>query len=147
MPSPRIATSAAVALIAIAAIPPAATAAEPPHPQGAVMQQGGAVPQNPTLPQLNLSNPQREQIRKAVLTEHNDVEFLLKSSKPAKDFTPAVGATLPTGLWPQGFPPPILLSMPALRDYGYVKMKDQVLIVDAMTRKIVDVFPETQPVT
>jgi hypothetical protein len=146
MPSPRIATSAAVALIAIAAIP-AAAQTEPPRTQGAVMQQGGAVPQNPTLPQLNLSNPQREQIRKAVLTEHNDVGFQLTEEKAAKDFNPAVGATLPTGLWPHGFPPPILLSMPALRDYGYVKMKAQVLIVDGMTRKIVDVFSETQPVT
>lgn len=145
MPSPRTLMSAAAALIAMAA-PPAALA-EPPHPQGAVMQQGGAVPQNPTLPQLNLSNPQREQIRKAVLTEHNDIEFLLKSSKPAKDFTPAAGATLPKGLWPQGFPQQVLLGMPPLRDYGYVKMKDQVLIVNAMTRKIVDVFPETQPLT
>lgn len=146
MPSLRIVTLAAAALIAAAAFIQIAPA-ESPHMQGAVMQQGGAVPQNPTLPQLNLSNPQREQIRKAVLTEHNEVEFQLKSSKPAKDFTPAVGARLPTGVSPHGFPEPILLGMPTLRDYGYVKMKDQVLIVNEMTREIVDVFSETRPAT
>jgi hypothetical protein len=37
--------------------------------------------------------------------------------------------------------------LPQLRDYAYLKMKDQVLIVDAISRKIVDVFSETQPLT
>jgi hypothetical protein len=37
--------------------------------------------------------------------------------------------------------------MPELRDYMYVKMKDQVLILNGMTNKIVDMFPETQPLT
>jgi len=32
-----------------------------------------------------------------------------------------------------------------LCDYKYVTMKDQVLIVNGMTKDIVDVFPETRP--
>jgi hypothetical protein len=37
--------------------------------QGAVeLSNGTKVPQNPSLPKLNLTNTQREQIRKAVLT-------------------------------------------------------------------------------
>ncbi len=82
-----------------------------------------------------------------MLTERNEVEFRLKSTKAAKSFTPKVGATLPKGLHPHGFPQPVLNQVPQLRDYSYVTMKDQVLIVDAMTRKIVDVFSETQPLT
>jgi hypothetical protein len=60
-----------------------------PNVQGAVELRGGTkVPQNPSLPKLNLTNMQREQIRKAVLTEHNEVEFRLKATKLAKDFNP-----------------------------------------------------------
>jgi hypothetical protein len=116
--------------------------------QGAVeLSNGAKVPQNPSLRKLNLTNMQREQVRKMVLTEHNDVQFRLKTTKPAKDFTPAVGATLPKGVKAQSLPTPVLSQIPELRDYMYVKMKDRVLIVNGMTNKIVDVFPETQPVS
>jgi hypothetical protein len=116
--------------------------------QGAVeLSNGTEVPQNPSLRKLNLTNMQREQIRKIVLTEHNDVQFRLKTTKPAKDFTPAVGATLPKGVKAQSLPTPVLSQIPELRDYMYVKMKDRVLIVNGMTNKIVDVFTETQPVS
>ncbi len=33
--------------------------------------------------QLDLTNMQREQLRKLVLTEHNEVEFRQKATKPA----------------------------------------------------------------
>jgi hypothetical protein len=116
--------------------------------QGAVeLSNGAKVPQNPSLRKLNLTNMQREQIRKIVLTEHNDVQFRLKTTKSAKDFTPAVGATLPKGVKAQSLPTPVLSQIPELRDYMYVKMKDRVLIVNGMTNKIVDMFPETQPVS
>jgi hypothetical protein len=116
--------------------------------QGAVeLSNGTEVPQNPSLRKLNLTNMQREQIRKIVLTEHNDVQFRLKTTKPAKDFTPAVGATLPKGVKAQSLPTPVLSQISELRDYMYVKMKDRVLIVNGMTNKIVDVFTETQPVS
>jgi hypothetical protein len=116
--------------------------------QGAVeLSNGAKVPQNPSLRKLNLTNMQREQVRKMVLTEHNDVQFRLKTTKPAKDFTPAVGATLPKGVKAQSIPVPVLSQIPELRDYMYVKMKDRVLIVNGMTNKIVDMFPETQPVS
>lgn len=116
--------------------------------QGAVeLSNGTKVPQNPWLPKLNLSNSQREQIRKAVLTERNEVEFRLAATKSAKDFTPAVGAKIPKGIKAQSFPTPVLSQMPELRDYLYLKMKDQVLIVNGMTNKIVDLFSETQPLS
>lgn len=117
-----------------------------PNARGAVeLSNGTKVPQNPSLPRLNLTNMQRDQIRKIVLTEHNEVEFRLKATKPAKDFTPAVGTTLPKGVKAQSLPIQVLSQMPELRDYMYVKMKDQVLIVNGMTNKIVDMFSETEP--
>lgn len=119
-----------------------------PNVQGAVeLSNGTKVPQNPSLPKLNLTNVQREQIRKAVLTEHNEVEFRLKATKAAKDFTPVVGATIPKGVKAQSLPAPVLSQMPELRGYMYVKLKDQVLIVNGMTNKVVDMFPETQPLS
>jgi len=108
---------------------------------------GTTVPANPSLPKLNLTNTQREQVRKAVLTEHNEVQFQLASTKSAKDFAPAVGAPLPGGVKAQALPQPVQSQIPQLRDFWYVKMKDQVLIVDGMTNKIVDAFSETQPVS
>jgi hypothetical protein len=115
---------------------------------GAVeLSNGTKVAQNPALPKLNLTNNQREQIRKGVLTEHTEVEFRLKATKGAKNFTPAVGAKLPKGVKGYSLPSAVLSQLPQLRDYTYVKMKDQVLIVDAMTGKIVDVFSETLPIT
>ena len=115
---------------------------------GAVeLSNGTKVAQNPSLPKLNLTNMQREQTRKAVLTEHNEVEFRLKATRSAKDFTPAVGAKIPKGVKAQSLPTPVLSQMPELRDYLYVKMKDQVLIVNGMTNQIVAMFPETQPLS
>ena len=135
-------------IIAVVAIILASSATSPAqsNAQGAVeLSNGIKVPQNQSLPKLNLTNVQRESIRKAVLTEHNEVEFRLKATKPAKDFTPAVGATIPKGVKAQSLPTAVLSQMPELRDYMYVKMKDKVLIVNGMTNKTVDIFPETQP--
>lgn len=102
---------------------------------------------SPSLPKLKLTNDQREQIRKAVLPEHNAIEFLLKATRSAKSFTPGIGEKLPKGVKAQGLPIPIRSQIPELRDYWHVKMKDQVLIVDGLTNKIVDMFSETQPIS
>src|SRR5262249_12627034 len=81
------------------------------HLCGAVeLSNGTKVPQSPTLP--NLTNDQREQIRKGVLTEHTEVEFHLKATKAAKDFTPAVGAKLPKGVTGHSLPSTVLSQLP-----------------------------------
>ena len=50
-------------------------------------------------------------------------------------------------LVPDGFPDSVIQQLPQLRNYAYLKMKDLIVVVDATTRKIVDVFSETQPLT
>lgn len=118
------------------------------HPEAAIqLSDGTRLPPNPSLPKLALTNPQREQIRKAVLTEHNGEQFRLKASQPARDFVPAVGVKLPGGVKVHPLPAPVLMQIPALRNFWYVKMKDEVLIVDGMTNQVVDMFSGTQPVT
>jgi hypothetical protein len=100
------------------------------------------VAQNPKPPPLQLSDDQRAKIRQAVSGENTEVQFSLKSNKPAQGFSPSVGAKIPAGLQPHTLPPPVLADMPALKRYTYLKFKQQVLIIDPMSRKIVDMFPE-----
>jgi hypothetical protein len=38
-------------------------------------------------------------------------------------------------------------QIPELADYGYAKLKDQILLVNAMTGEIVEMIPETQAQT
>jgi hypothetical protein len=102
-----------------------------------------AVGQNQKPPPLQLSDDQRAKIRQAVSGENTEVQFSLKSNKPAEKFQPTVRAKIPAGLKPHTLPPPLLGEMPVLKRYTYLKFKQQVLIVDPMSRKIVDMFPET----
>jgi hypothetical protein len=114
----------------------------------AAAQESGALEQtippavSSKLPPLHLSDEQRGRIRAVLRDVNSEVDFALKSNKPAKDFSPSVGARIPAGLHPHSLPPPLIYEMPVLRDYTYLKFKHQVLIVDAMTRKIVDMFAE-----
>jgi hypothetical protein len=82
-----------------------------------------------------------------LLTKHSEVEFRLKSTKSAKDFTPQVGAKLPKGVKPDGLPSELTQQIPALADYGYAKMKNQILLVNAMSGKIAAMILETKPET
>jgi hypothetical protein len=142
--SSRVLFTGAVLLLAATA-PTFGAGSQAQQNQGAVeLSNGTKVPQNPALPKLNLTNQQRERIRKGVLGRNTEVEFRLKSTKAAKDFTPQVGVKLPKGVTGHSLPAPVLAKLPQLRDYKYVTMKDQVLIVNAMTKTIVDLFPETK---
>src|SRR5262245_65836859 len=102
------------------------------HSPGAVEQHGGAVSQDVKLPPLHLINAQREQVRKAVLTKHSNVEFRLSSTKSAKDFEPRVGATLPQGPVPDGFPDSVIEQLPQLRDFAHRKLNEPVLHAEAL---------------
>jgi len=133
---------AAAALLTMTAIAPAAETKAPVELSG-----GTKVPQNPKPPKLALTNAQRETIRKALLTQDTEVEFNLKSTKPAKDFAPSVGAKLPPPIKATPLPQGLLAKLPHLADYDYVKVKGQVLIVNAMSGKVVDMFSETQPLS
>jgi len=117
----------------------------------AATQSPGAVPQsipppvsqNPSVPPLHLSQAQRDRILQAVGSEDTEVSLALKSAKPAQKFAPSVGAKLPSALKIHPLPQPLARQMPLLKRYTYVKFKHQVLIVNPMTRKIVEVFPES----
>ena len=131
------------AAFAVLAAGPAAAAANAANNQGAVEQTiPPPVAQNPQFPPLHLSDDQRAKVRQALSGVNTEVEFQQKSTKPAQSFAPAVGAKIPKGLHPHALPTPLTRQVPALKRYTYLKFKQQVLIVNPMSRKIVDMFPE-----
>ena len=102
-----------------------------------------SVSQKPELPPLNLTDDQRAKIKQVLSTKNTEVTFQRKTTKPAQSFNPAMGAKIPTGLKAHSLPPPLIYQMPTLKHYTYLKFKGQVLIVNPMTGKIVDMFSET----
>jgi hypothetical protein len=100
-----------------------------------------AVSQNPSLPPLQLSPAQRTKIQQAVSSEDTEVSFALKPAKSAQNFQPSVGAKVPGAVKLHPLPRPLVNEMKPLKRYTYVKFKHQVLLVNRMTRKIVDMFP------
>ncbi|HVV62439.1 MAG TPA: hypothetical protein VHD14_11855 [Pseudolabrys sp.] len=97
----------------------------------------------PRLPPLHLTDEQRQKIRAAVAGKDTEVTFQLKGTKPHKDFEPKIGAQVPAQLHSHALPSELTQQLPMLADYKYMKVKKQVLIVNPMTKKIVDMFPET----
>lgn len=112
---------------------------------GAVITQnvGPAISQSRSAPPLALSQAQRQNIRAAVRSEDSEVSFALKNAKAAQSFEPSVGAKVPKGLGLHPLPHAVAAEIEPLEHYSYVKFKNQVLIVNPMTRVIVDMFPES----
>jgi hypothetical protein len=52
------------------------------------------------------------QVRQHLLTKHTEIEFRLKTTKSAKDFTPKIGAKLPKGVKPDGLPSKLTQQIP-----------------------------------
>jgi hypothetical protein len=119
---------------------PAGDAAQP----GDVIQSvAPPVSQKPSTPPLKLSDNQRAKIRQALSGENTEIDTSYKNVVAAKDFQPAVGSKVPGALKGHTLPPPLIYEMPVLKQFTYVKFKQQVLILDPMSDTIVDMFPET----
>ena len=127
--------------VALAALGLTAAAAQTGN-QGAINQSIPPVVSANPVPPLHLSDAQRSQIQQALRGENTEVTFGTKATKPTESFNPTVGAKIPASLKPHTLPPPVINQMPELKRYTYLKFKQQVLIVDPMSRKVVDMFPE-----
>jgi len=102
------------------------------------------VPVSGSVPPLHLSDAQRVRIAHVLATQNTEVDLNLKSHKSAVSFDPKVDEKVPKALKAQAFPGPLITEIPPIREYTYLKFKDQVLIVNPLTGKIVDMFPETR---
>jgi hypothetical protein len=107
---------------------------------GAAGSSGGAGNTMPDTIQLN--DAQRQTIRQALAQEKTDEMFNEPGTKTQKDFAPAVGETVPAALHLQAMPTDLARKVPAVENYAYMKVKNQVLIVNPMSKKIVDMFPQ-----
>jgi hypothetical protein len=140
---PFSAHAAFCALLVTGVIITSAGAQERPSP-GAIPQNiPTAISQKQSVPPLALSPVQREQIREAIRARDTEVSFALKNAKGAQSFQPSVGAKLPKGLGLHPLPQPLVAEIKPLKRYTYVKFKHEVIIVNPMTREIVDMFPES----
>ena len=136
---------------ALLLIAPAMAAAAPQgsnqHP-AAVMQSnttGSAtpVPQAVKPPPLSLTDQDRQKIRAAVTQKNDQTALTKKSTKAEKDFKPAVGVKLPAGFAKKGdaLPQDLVRQIPVLKEYSYLVYNNQIMIVDPMSKKVVDMFP------
>jgi hypothetical protein len=101
---------------------------------GGTIEPHDLVKQANAKPALTLTEQQKTEIQDAMVTVHN-------AQKLPKGFTPQVGAKLPTALKTTAIPSPLNLKQPALKQYDYVKLPDQLLIVDPMKVTIVAMIP------
>jgi hypothetical protein len=92
---------------------------------------------------INLTEAQRSTIRSDLATEKSNEMFNEPTTKGLKDFKPAIGEAVPAQLHLQAMPTTLVQKVPAVGNYAYMKVKDQVLIINPMTKKIVDMFSQT----
>jgi hypothetical protein len=58
-----------------------------------------------------------------------------------KEFTPAVGALVPSALFIHAFNPEIARKVPALKHYWYAYLNGEIVLIDGIQRKVVAVIP------
>ena len=88
---------------------------------------------NPT--QWRLTEAQRSSIATAVRRDNKAVE-------PSISFVASVGAPVPPAIELYLLPDSVLAEMPAARTVKYTVMKNQLLLVDPTTMRVVDIIPQ-----
>ncbi len=91
-------------------------------------------------PPLQLSEAERAAIAEALVTEHT-------YQRRPKDFEPRVGVTVKADIKLNPMPRPLVYEVPRLVEYTYAKLQENVLVIDPMSMKVVDVIPRKYPTT
>ena len=89
-------------------------------------------------PPLQLSDEQRQKIQDALVTAHS-------AQKTPDKFEPKVGEKIPTALKLDAMPAPLINQEPVLKQYDFVKLEHQLLVVDPMNSTVVAVIPRKFP--
>ena len=89
-------------------------------------------------PPLQLSEQQRVAIQEALVTAHS------AQHTPDK-FEPKVGEKVPTKLKLDAMPAPLINQEPVLKQYAFVKLDDDLLVVDPVDSTVVAVIPRKFP--
>ena len=85
-------------------------------------------------PPLQLSDQQRREIQDALVTAHN-------AQKTPDKFEAKVGEKVPTTLKLDAMPGPLINQEPVLKQYGFVELDNDLLVVDPMDSTVVAVIP------
>ena len=87
---------------------------------------------------LKLSEQEKAAVIRAV--------FEAKSHQETpKQFTPAVGASVPKEVYVHGFNPEIARQVPVLKQYWYAYLSREVVLIDGLQTKVVAVIPLPTP--
>ena len=89
-------------------------------------------------PPLQLSDEQRGKIQDALVTAHS-------AQKTPDKFEAKVGTKVPTALKLDAMPAPLINEEPVLKHYDFVKLDNDLLVVDPMDSMIVAVIPRKFP--
>jgi hypothetical protein len=89
-------------------------------------------------PSLVLSDEQRTKIQDALVTAHS-------AQKAPENFEAKVGAKVPNKLKLDAMPAPLINEEPVLKQYDFVKLEKEILVVDPMEITIVAVIPRKFP--
>ena len=89
-------------------------------------------------PPLQLSEQQRQKIQDALVTAHS-------AQKTPDKFDAKVGTKVPTALKLDAMPAPLINEEPVLKQYDFVKLENDLLVVDPMNSTIVAVIPRKFP--
>jgi hypothetical protein len=89
-------------------------------------------------PPLQLSDQQRTKIQDALVTAHS-------AQKAPDNWEAKVGAKVPNKLKLDAMPAPLINEEPVLKQYGFIKLEDKLLVVDPMEITIVAIIPRKFP--
>jgi len=152
-PSRHIFLSCVVSGAALLALAAGASAQNPavrspvPPPQeseafaAATLSDGTRVPNKPAPPRLQFTDAQTAAIKQAVDQRSDDVDFPLGTAQAAASFKPAYGVAVPATLEGQTLPDEVTKKLPALKQYTYIKLPGQAVIVNPMSHKVAEVVP------
>jgi hypothetical protein len=87
---------------------------------------------------LQLSEQQRREIQDALVTAHS-------AQKTPDKFEAKIGVKVPTKLKLDAMPAPLINREPTLKQYDFVKLERELLVVDPMDSTIVAVIPRKFP--
>jgi hypothetical protein len=89
-------------------------------------------------PPLQLSDDQRRKIQDALVTAHS-------AQKTPDNFEAKIGTKVPTKLKLDAMPAPLINEEPVLKQYDFVKLDNELLVVDPMDSTVVAVIPRKFP--
>lgn len=87
---------------------------------------------------LKLDDKQAAAIREGLVTVHTQ-------QKTPQDFQPKVGDALPMIMKVDAMPPELIQREPSLKQYGYAKTANDILVLDPLKRTIIAVIPRKFP--